>query len=369
MKKIFLCIIILSTIFFNGCFNYIDMDKVIFATAVAIDIDEQDSPIVYVEAYKASRGGKASSGKGQRVLFKGSAKTVFEALRDINLSSSYKINYSQIKGVIFTQRAAEKGLDTFIDVFTRGQEFVIRSEIVIFNGDPSSLMNIKLKEQDYIGLFIHDLIYNIRASSRGVVTSLNDFLNRNYEKGSCVAVTMVEIKKEQMEEKIEVGDASLIKNYKMIGKLKRDQGEAYNFLIDNIRGGTMEVTNPEYPDQFVTLEILKSKTENRIYYDGKRIHVRKLINTKASITEVQKGINLSQEALKGLEKNAEANIKKQCTRLFEQYKKRDIDIFGITEDFHRKYPRDNLNDIIGITELEIEPHVHIEGSTNITDFR
>lgn len=369
MKKIILLFNILSVILFAGCFNYKDIDRVIFATAIIVDVDDNNNPVVYEEAFKASRGGQGSSEKGQRVLFKGTGKTMFEVLRDINLSSSYKINYTQIKGIIFTQKVAEKGLDKFIDIFDRGQELVIRSQIVIYNGDPSKLLNVKLKEQDYIGLFISDLIYNIRTSSRGVSITLNDFLNKNYTNDNAIAVTMIGLKKDQLEDKIEISNAAIIKNYKMVSELKRDEGEAYNFLINTIQGGSMEVSNPDHKDDFVSLEIVKNKTETQISYDGKSVKVKKIINTKTCIAEVQKSFNFNKKTLDELQKNAESNIEKQCSKLFDDYKKKGIDIFNVTEDFHRSYPREKLENIMSKTELDIEPHVIIEGSTDITSFR
>ncbi|MBC2579480.1 Ger(x)C family spore germination protein [Clostridium sp. DJ247] len=369
MKKLCLCFVILSSILFNGCFNYIDIDKVIFATAVVVDIDEQNFPIVYVEAYKAARGGQGSSGKGVRVLFKGTGKTLFEILRDLNLSSSYRINYTQVKGVIFTQKAAEKGLDRFIDIFDRDQEFVLRSQVVVYRGDPSALLGVKLKGQDYIGLFIHDLIYNISSSSRGVITTLNDFLNKNYTKYNAIAVPMVVIKKEQVENKIELDSAAIIKDYKMVGQLERADEEAYNFLVNKVYGGSMEVSNPISIDDFISLEILKNRTETRVYYDGKTIHIKKIINTKTSITEVQKKLKLSKQSLESLQRNAESNIVKLCSMLYDEYKSQGIDAFNLTEDFHRKYPKENIDNVIARSELEIEAHVIIETSTDISDFR
>lgn len=370
MKKVLLYFLILSTFFFNGCFNYTDIDKVIFTTAVIVDVDPEGMPIVYEEAFKPSRGGQGSSGKGSRILFQGTGKTLFETFRNLNLSSSYKLNYTQCRGVIFTEKAAEKGLDFFIDVFDRGQEFVIRSDIVIYKGDPTTLINAKLKEQDYIGLFIHDLIYNTPSSSRGIILSLNDFLNKSYSQNNTCVVPVIELKKNQLEDKITISDGAIIKNYKMIGRLREKETESYNFLIDNIKGGTLEVSNPNCPDKFITLEILKSKTDTKIYYDGNTVTLKKIINTRAIVTEAQKSLLFDEDTMRKIQKNAEWNIRKFSLQLFDEYKKKGVDIFEVAEGFHRVYPREKAQDkIIYKTELIVEPHVFIEGSTDITNFK
>lgn len=369
MKKLICSFIILSITLFTGCFNYKDIDKVIFATAIIIDVDNDGNPIIYVEAFKPARGSNGASGKGERVLFKGSRKTLFETERDINLSSSYKINFTQNRAIIFTQKAAEKNMYDFIDFFDRDQEFVIRSDIAILKGSPEKLINAKLKEQEYIGLFIHDLIYNIPVSSRAVITSLNDFLNKIHSKNNTSVLTMIELKQDQVEDKVEISNAAIVKDCKMVDILRRSEGLGYNFLVDNIKGGSLEVPNPDSPKKFVSLEILKNKTNTNVYYDGEKITVKKVINTRATVAEVQNRINLNTDTMNQLQKNAEKNISKACNNVFNEYKQKNLDIFNIGEDFQRSYPREKLENIIGKCNLELEVNVNIEGSSDKTNFR
>ncbi|KZL89821.1 Ger(x)C family spore germination protein [Clostridium magnum] len=368
MKKLFLYFIIFTTFLLNGCFNYKDIDKVLFVTSVIVDIDNNRSPVIYVEAFKPARGGKGESGKGERVLYKGTGKTIFEIVRDLNLSSSYKLNYTQNRGIIFTEKAARECLVDYIDFFDRDQELVVRSYLAIYKGDPQKLINAKLKEQEYIGLFIFDLIYNIPASSRGILLRLNDFLNQRYTKSKTSVVTMIAMKDDQTSSKIEVSAGAIIKNFKMVDTLPRTQAEGYNFLIDNIKRGTLEAGNPSAADKYITLEILKSKTDTKIYYDGDSIKVKKIINTKTSIADVQEKLNFTKENIEQLEKNAESNIKDACERLFDYYKGKDLDIFNVSDDFYRKYPRAKIDDVFNKSQLEVEAHVHVEGSSDKTNF-
>lgn len=368
MKKFFLCLIILICFLFSGCFNYRDIDKVLFVTSVIVDIDNNKSPIIYVEAFKPTRGGKGESGKGERILYKGTGKTIFEITRDLNLSSSYKLNYTQNRGIIFTEKAARECLADFVDFFDRDQEFVVRADIAIYKGDPEKLVSSKLKEQEFIGLFVHDLIYNIPTSSRGIILSLNDFLNKIHSKSSATVITMIAMKEDQKLDRIEVSNGAIIKNFKMVDALDRRQAEGYNFLINNIKGGTLEVPNPTTKEKLITLEILKNKTNTKISYDGKSIIVKKTIYTKTSIGEAQQKFSFNKETVKQLEKSAESNIKTACTKIFDEYKTKDLDIFNISEDFNRKYPRAKVDDVFKKAQLDVEVHVYVEGSSDKTSF-
>lgn len=366
----FLCLFLMICCFsLTGCFNYRDLDKVLFATSVIVDVDNNGNPIIYVEAFKPERTLQATAGSSQRILFRGSRKTIFETLRDIDMSSSYKLNYTQTRAIIFTEKAAEKSMCDFIDIFGRDQEFVIRSYIAVLKGNPEKFINTFLKEQEYIGVFINDLIHNVPASSRAVITTLNDFLNSIYTAEHTSVLTMLELKSDQPESKIELSNGAIIKDCKMIDNLKTQDGLGYNFLIDNINGGSLEITNPDSYSKYVSLEILKAKTKTKIYYEDGEINLKKIINVKTSIAETEDKININNKTINKLQQEAEKNIKDSCNNVFEKYKFKNIDIFQIHENFERKYPRIKVKNPIKHTHLDLDVNVDIEGSSTKSNFR
>ncbi len=77
---------------------------------------------------------------------------MLEALKNINLSSSNELNYEQTKAIIFTEKAADKGLEKFIDIFEREQQFIMRSNFCIFEGDGNELLNIKIPDEKFLGI-------------------------------------------------------------------------------------------------------------------------------------------------------------------------------------------------------------------------
>lgn len=369
MKNFFCIFLLIATCFLSGCFNYNDIDKVTFATSIIVDTNSNKNAIIYVEAFKSEKSGGTSSGTGKKITFKSSGKTLFEALRNMNMSAGNKINFSQVKIIIFTQKAAESGLYDFVDFFGRDQEFMIRSNIAILRGDPEKFIKLNLNENKYIGLFIYDLIHNIPASSRAVITTLNDFLNKIYTKQSTAVITMLEQKKDQPEPKIEVINGAVIKKGKMVDIIDGQYGEEYNFLIDNIKGGSLEVTNPCSTNNFITLEIIKSKTKTKTYYENNRIFVKKIITVKTTIAGAQNCIDLNDTAREKIEQYAQKNIANACNRIFKTYKSKNLDIFNIDEDFERKYPKINMENPIKKSTLQVDVDVNLEGSSTKTNFR
>ena len=121
----FFCVAFIP-LFLVSCFNYRDINKVSFSTSIIFDTDDFGRSVVYVDCVKPYRSTNESSDKGKRIIYKGLGKTTLEALRDINLASSYELNYSQNRAYIFTERAAKEGIKKYTDLINNNQEFQIK---------------------------------------------------------------------------------------------------------------------------------------------------------------------------------------------------------------------------------------------------
>lgn len=374
MKKLGLCILIFVSVFFTGCFNYRDINKAYFVTATFLDVDNDGNIIVYEEAFKPTRGGGAkgsSSGsdQGQRIVFKGVGKTVFEAIRDINTMSSYKLNFTQNRAIILTQRLAEYGINNIIDFFERDQELINRAYLAVYVGDIDKLLAVNLKEEEYVGLFVPTLIRNVGSSSRTVELQLNDFVVKRLQPSRTTVVTILMLETSPLGEKLKIKGGAIIKNDRMIGTLDSREGQGYNFLNNQIKTGTLEITNPDDQTKYVTLEILKNSTKTELTYNNKeQVNLKKMIKTKATLGEVQNKLNFTKENLEKIQKTAEQNIMRACNQVFNKYKNQGIDIFDVENSFYRKYPYITFPDIIKRTYLDVEVEVEIEGSSDTMDF-
>ena len=366
-KIVVISCIILNCFSMSACFSYRDINKVLFVTALIIDVDNSGNPILYAECFKGVRGG-TSAGTDERILFKGTGKTVFEAVRTMNATSSFKLNYTQNKAIIFTQKAAELGLDNFIDFLDRDQELLIRPYIAVYLGDPEKLMKLNILQDKYIGSFLVQLVENIGASSRAVKLSLNQFYNQRGMGDRTNVVTVIDITKDSLEAKLQVNGGAVIKDDKMVSILSREEGQGFNFLMNSISGGTLEITNPCDINKFITLEILKNKTKTEISYYDNVVHLKKKIKLKVDFAEAQKNIILTKENIHKIEEQSEENIVKACNNVFAKYKDMGIDIFDITEVFYEKYPKVEIKDIINKTEIQVEAEVDIMNTGDTNNF-
>lgn len=274
-KKILVIICLTMSCFtLSACFSYRDINRLLFVTALIIDVDDDGRPILYAEAYKGIRGG-TPQGMDERIIFQGKGKTMFEAIRNMNATSSFKLNFTQNKSIIFTQKAAKIGLENYVDFLDRDQELLIRPYIAVYLGDPEKLIKLNIAQEKYIGFFLMHLEENVGSSSRALELSLNDFYNQRNMGDKANVVPIIDIPKDNAEQRLEINGGAVIKDDKMVGIIKTEEGQGFNFLMNSVASGTLEITNPCDNNKFITLEILKSKTKTEINYDGNIIHLKR----------------------------------------------------------------------------------------------
>jgi len=232
MKKIIYILIL--TLFLTGCFNYRDVNRIIFVTALCIDIDEDYNPVLYVEAFSSTRTTGAPSGDETKILFKGTGKTVFEAIRNITNTAAVKLNYTQNKALIFTEKAAEYGLDHFLDVLFRDQEFLVRQFVYITNVDIEELLKIELKEETFIGVFLADLSENKPARTKKASMRIDElYISRKL--GSKInGISLIETEKSDLVNRVDINKLAILNEDKLIDILKYDETFIYFLMTTNL---------------------------------------------------------------------------------------------------------------------------------------
>jgi spore germination protein KC len=370
MKTKLICLLLVSTMIMTGCFSYKDINRVLFVTALLIDVDKENNIILYTEAFVTTRISGERMGAEEKIIFKSKNKTILEAARDINLRASYRLNYTQNKAIIFTERAAKYGLDNFIDILFRDQQALLRQYLFIYPGEPEVILQTKLKEEQFIGVFLADLVLNQRVTSKGVQYRIDEYINNRLAGNKVNLINIIDRDESQIDERLCIKGLTVIKNDKMVGKLNIDESFLYNLLKGNIKFGELELTNPEHKDKFISLKVLKSKTKNKLNYDGSKITLKKNITIRTSFAEAQKSIYLTDDSEREtIIKLAENKIKDECMKLFNHYKEKDIDLLNVQKDFNRKYPNANIKDVTNVLELDLNIKVIMEGSTDSTDFK
>jgi len=371
IKKIILLIIILFTsLCTSSCFDFKDINRTVFVTAILVDIDNFNNPILYVETFISSRGDVLEVGKETKNISVSRASSLFDAKRNLTLTSKYTFDYTQCRAVIFTTKAASFGLDNFLDFFDRGQEIPQRFYVFITPATPDKLLGLKMDEGIYVGIFLSELAQESRLSSQGTTLRIDEFFNNRYTGSKVNLVNIVDLQKDQVTPRLSITNLAVLKDDVLVSTLTDRETRAYNLLNNTYKFGIIYATNPEHRDKQTVLDILKSRTKTQLYFDGHNLQLKKKINEAAIFGYTEKSIKINNPEEKNfLQEDAENNTKTICQDLFDKYKKKNIDIFNIQREFEMKYPKTKIDNCIQITDLDLEVNINIKGSTNTTDFK
>ncbi|GAA0070244.1 Ger(x)C family spore germination protein [Clostridium sardiniense] len=366
-KRIFSLILIILMVptILSGCFNYNEINQITFVTSAIFDIDDTGNVILYLDSMRPYRNTSESSDNGKRVIYKGVGKTALEAIRDVNMASSYKINFTQNRALIFTEAAAKQGINKFLNLINNDQEFQVKPYAFVYFGDVKNLIDISQNDEEYIGLFLNDLVDKNKKNPRSIISNINDYIVDSEIGNNYAVMSGLEIRKDVVDQRVELSGGVLMRDNKMIEKIDVTDGMSYNFLMDKIKTGTLEIANPQMNEGFVTLEILNSKTKTNVEYKDDKVTLNKKIKVKAVIAEAQGRFVVSKEALDTLKAKAEQNIKDYLEQFFYGFIDKDIDILQVERLLEIKYPQKVIEDVLSKIDFNLDVEINIQGGDRV----
>ncbi|MGG7078731.1 Ger(x)C family spore germination protein [Clostridium sardiniense] len=366
-KRIFslILIILITPTILSGCFNYNEINQITFVTSAIFDIDDTGNVILYLDSMRPYRNTSESSDNGKRVIYKGVGKTALEAIRDVNMASSYKINFTQNRALIFTEAAAKQGINKFLNLINNDQEFQVKPYAFVYFGDIKNLIDISQNDEEYIGLFLNDLVHKNKKNPRSIISNINDYIVESEVGNNYAVMSGLEIRKDVVDQRVELSGGVLMRDNKMIEKIDVTDGMSYNFLMDKIKTGTLEISNPQMNEGFVTLEILNSKTKTSVEYKNDKVILNKKIKVKAVIAEAQGRFVVSKESVDTLKAKAEQNAKDYLEQFFYSFADKDIDILQVERLLEIKYPQKTIEDVLSKIDLNLDVEINIQSGDRV----
>lgn len=368
IRKLISCIIvILLPLILSGCFSYQDINKVTFATSVIFDKDEYKNVKVYIDCVKPYRSTNESSDKGRRIIYQGEGKTALEALKDINLASSYELNFSQTRAYIFTEKAAKDGITDYLDLINNSQEFSIKPDLFVYFGEVDDLLEITTGDEEYLGLYLEEVVHKNTKNARAMQANINEYLSNSLMASNTAIVGVIGIREDVLDKKVEINGGAIFKDNILQERITINDSLSYNLLMDNIHGGTLEIVNPQSTGDFITLEILESKTKSDIRYDGEKVTLVKDVEIRLSIAEAQGRLLVDKSVLDYIKVNKEEELEGYLRNIFNKYKEKKLDVFDVDRLLEIKYPRAVVENIMENTDLDVNVKVTIDGTGIVKD--
>ena len=367
-KAFSLAFLFIIVIGLQGCYDYTDINDGIFVTTIIFDENEIGEVEIYLDAVKPYRSANEASEKGEKIVYKGVGKTVGEAIKDVNLMASGSINFSQCKAYIFTEAVSKEGIKKYMDAINRNQEFMIRPYMFVLFGSPSELLNQVKGDEEYLGIYLDELIKKMDENPKVIAINANEYLASRTSYNNIMILGALTIKNSDGEKNLDLSGGALFKDEVMVRKISTSDGMSYNFLTGKVKSGTLEAINPQDTNSFVGLDIQNSKTKTSISYDGERISLYKKIIVNCYLAESQSRLMVDRDVLDIIKYEEESMLNQYIQILFTKFKNDGLDIANVGTLFEQKYPDVTLNvSPLTITDLDLDIEININGTSKISD--
>ena len=141
-KYIILIILLITT----GCWNYRELNETAIATAMAIDYNNNE----YEVSLLFANGKTKEENKSEITINSAKGKTIYEAIKNISLSTPKDIYISHLSLVIISSSIAKNGLNKVFDYLLREPQCHQNFDILISkNSDAKSILSVLNPLADY----------------------------------------------------------------------------------------------------------------------------------------------------------------------------------------------------------------------------
>ena len=242
MKKI---IIIIICLMLTGCFNYKELNN--YAIVTGLSIDKSDNG--YEVSALITNAIKENENKTNISVVSGKGKSIYSAIKDINLKIPKELYLSHLNVIIISEEVAKDGMKPILDYLVREPESH-QSYYLIISKDTKAKNALSIL--DPIANFPSENIYSNLENSRDLQSKIiydkvNQYIGKVLEKGihpilnSLIIVGSSE-KGSNTEEQnnvelknyIMLDNLAIFKNDKLVDYADSDESVGINILLDNI---------------------------------------------------------------------------------------------------------------------------------------
>lgn len=353
----------------TGCWNLREPDQLALNLGSGLDTNddgnvEYSAQIVIPSGAGGGSDGGGSAGKKSFRVMSSGGKTVYDAIRKLQLKLSREIFFGHRKVILIGQNMANQGVQELMDEFIRNPRSEMRSIIlVVKDGKAKDLLS-------EVPIFDN---YNTSALKRqeNIIQIKNyyyrDFLYEVLAQG--VHPMIPAVCQSAKSDPYFCGYALMNKNegIKLKGFLSSDDSFFAGWIANKQTGLTITAfSNNRSKDTAMTMTIQFLKRDIRTKISGNRIHVQIRLTGKGSLVENNTDLDPTRSNdLKLIEAAFNKQIQTEALRIVKKLQDNEkLDIFGFGQHVHIQHPREwkhfkeNWDSVFPTLSVSVVGNVH-----------
>lgn len=360
----------ICSLLLTGCWDRIEINDLGLVLATGLDLTDDGELELSVQLAipQAMGGGQGPSG-GQggggeaTTVEKVTGRTIFDALSKLQASVSRRIFWGHNRVIIIGEKLAEAGIQKHIDFFARHPSPRLRSYIFVSKGKATDVLSVVPDFENASS----EVAREIAKFQIGLSVTLKDLLEMLSGEAGAAVLPWIEVEQEEKGKGgLRVNGTAVFKKDKMIDRIDEELTRGILWLRDEVKLAAV-ILEPEEAEGHISFDLLRSRTElvPKIENDNWKMIVK--ITTEDDTVENETNLNLmNPEIVKKLEKQLEEMVEERIRVTLDQVQKElKVDVFGFSDAFHNKYPKqwakvkDQWGEKFPEIEVEIQTKAYI----------
>ncbi|BAU28391.1 Ger(x)C family germination protein [Aneurinibacillus soli] len=325
----------------TGCWGREELNEVAVIQTVAIDKEGKDNIRITIEISGVASKGQTPTGLSAKPIYlTETGKSIFEVARKMSNKTTRTLFWGHVSSIVFSKEMAKSGLKKHFDILTRLRQFRNLTNIFIMDGNASDIFKVTFPQESLTSSGLNGLLkaQNSEASTKKVtLMQVFQTLTNDYND---LAIPSLHVYKNPQTQKLNlrVGGMYVFAKDKQIAYMDAEKTKSYLRAINEGKE-TVEILPLGKKSRYVSFENVRNSANVMTLLQNGMPSVTIELNAKFDVTEVQKEMQISPEQIEKWENQLNALLSKQMEAFISYTKKNKVDLIGIKEMVHRKYPK------------------------------
>lgn len=385
-KKVFIFITIslISSLFFTGCWDKVEIDKRLFISTIGIDIakdiskekklkDKKPEEIIPNEELKKINVGYSFPDLGnfstQKATIQGDqslevdAYSMDGALTQASMKSGRYIYLDHTRLIILSRDLLqyEETFKEIIDYIQRQPKINRKMYMIMSDGSPKEFVKGKIPIDKHIEVYINGVLDNAEKSAAAIPVTLNELLIMNSSRN----IGMMPIMRLNGDtNEVVLSGTAVLKNNKLKGSLNELQTANLELLRGEAKGIKSVLSYNGHP---IDYEINGINKKTKVSYDEKlHINIDLEIEGKGNSGYLGEQETLKGDKVKDIEELFNKKISGECDQLCQLIKGNlNSDLIEVSNHIEKFNPtiwneiKDNWDDVFKESDIKVSVKSHI----------
>ncbi len=350
MKKIMVLFIVM-TYTLMGCSDSIETEQLGIVTLMGVGLDENKDITVVIQEKLLENQVTGTGGGGSTtpfLLYKGSGRTISEALQKMATDAHHRFYFSHIKIIILDEVLLRtNGIKDILDFYERNQEVRLSTWLLISpKGKLEKIISTDLGYNTDTGTILEEIITLEKNNSfynYNNISTVTEILNTSgrelFASGINTVCKHLECKssdKNGANEKFDLRDTAVFKDTKMIGWLSTEERRGLSLITGTVKGGEMTIP---IKNKALSLRVTKIKSKIEPEIEKGKVHININVDLTSRILESQTKLDFTDEnTIKMIEQIQIKEIKKDITAILKKSRELKSDFLGFGNYVNMRYP-------------------------------